>query len=131
MILSQVIDPATLLTGTNLTIAGIVIGLILLFKNKDSIAAWIKDKLAPTGTTPTLGAASGGVEFSLIDQVKKGLVTSDIARSASSILCRNMMQVADALPNKASAKKVSDSLRDAFVEFGVPTPADTTDPPVV
>ncbi len=127
MILSQVIDPATLLTGTNLTIAGIVIGLFMLYQNKDSIVAWFKSKLTPG--TPI--SNSGAPEFTLMDQLKKGLVTSDIARSASSILCRNMMQVADALPNKASAKKVSDSLRDAFVEFGVPTPADTTDPPVV
>ncbi len=117
MLLAQIPDPATLLTGTNIAIAAVVIGGILLYRKKDDIVAKIKGTSAPADEK----AAAG----SFIDTVKKGLFTSDIARSGASNLCRRMLPVADALPNKVAAAKLHAALRDAFVEFGDPTPVAT------
>lgn len=123
MFFAQVELPA-FLAGNGLVVAvGVVIAAIVAYRNKDAIKAKLGMNAAD-GTN--FDPKADLVKF--INDLETGVVSSPLVRGGSSLLCRKLIRVAQALPNADAAKKAHDQLRELFVEFGDPTPGETVDP---
>ena len=127
MLLAQV-DPATLITGTNLTVVAAIIGAVLLWRTKDKIGNALAGRGFVSSDGSTTDKTSGLADLKAklkadMEEIKKGVADSEPVQAIASEVCRVLIDIADALPNTDKAIEIHAKLRDAFVEFGDPTPA--------